>query len=286
MNKANHILRLAGLVVLCFLGSLILLLVFALAVHSGYDDLLFHLLGGFYFFLRGNVSAISTDAGTWAPGLAAFTVATLIAHRMLRSWASGTNRAWSFLTTACIVGVVPILFVIAFIVPGILLQLASLRDVKWFKPQYHHAAYYKLVLRNYAQACNSLALEHPDGRLPDSLGEIHERSLMTPGFIDPSDEMEIPTELPIYLGAGWSNPCDPAQPLLISPPYQANGKSTRCAITRGGNFLEIPEEQTDAWIDRALGQRRPLMENRSRIGTPPASSDSASGTGSRNTGSN
>ncbi len=98
---------------------------------EGYHLLLARFLSGFWFFLRDHFPAISWDAGTWGPGLAAFLIAALFAHRILSAWAAGTNRHWTLATSLCVALVVPVLFVIAFIVPGVLLQWEMLRQVPW-----------------------------------------------------------------------------------------------------------------------------------------------------------
>jgi hypothetical protein len=98
---------------------------------GGFDLLLVELIGGFWFFLRENLPAISFDAGTWGPGLGAFLLAMIFAHRFLAAWAARTSRHWSFATTFCLVLTVPTLFVISFIVPGVLLQWEMLRQTIW-----------------------------------------------------------------------------------------------------------------------------------------------------------
>jgi hypothetical protein len=96
-----------------------------------YDLLLMELIGGFWFFLRDNLPAMSFDAGTWGPGLGAFLLAIIFAHRFLAAWAARTNRHWGFATTFCLALTVPTLFVISFIVPGVLLQWEMLRQGIW-----------------------------------------------------------------------------------------------------------------------------------------------------------
>lgn len=99
--------------------------------YSGHDLILNQFLTGFWRFLAVNVPAISWNASTWGPGLAAFVVATLFLHRWLRRWAARTGRPWSFMTSVCLVLLVPVLFVISFIVPGVLLQWEMLRNTAW-----------------------------------------------------------------------------------------------------------------------------------------------------------
>ncbi|MEO6475388.1 MAG: hypothetical protein ABIQ96_09735 [Luteolibacter sp.] len=100
---------------------------------GGYDLLLIHFVAGFWFFLADNLPAISPDAGTWGPGLGAFLLATAVAHRFLSGLAAKTGRNWNFATTFCLALVVPVLFVIAFIIPGVLLQWEMLRQTPWLE---------------------------------------------------------------------------------------------------------------------------------------------------------
>lgn len=127
-------LRSLCVVTLLLLGfGLLLALLQIISPYGGYDLLLFHFGAGFWFFLSENLPAMSPDAGTWGPGLGAFLLATAFAHRFLARWASRTNRPWSFTTTFSLALIVPILFVIAFIVPGVLLQWEILRQVHWIE---------------------------------------------------------------------------------------------------------------------------------------------------------
>ena len=118
-----------------FVGWLGLLSALPFFTAVGYRDAALHLTVGFYFFLRENLPAISSDAGTWGPGLGAFLTAVLVSHFYLRAWAAKRNRRWSFGTTFCLLLIVPVLFVISFLVPGVLLQAGLLRDVPWFERQ-------------------------------------------------------------------------------------------------------------------------------------------------------
>jgi len=97
------------------------------------SEVLLHLTAGFYFFLRDNLPAMSFDAGTWGPGLTAFLLAMIFGHRFLSSWAARMGRYWSFGSSFCLALVVPVLFVISFIVPGVLLQWEMLRQVVWIE---------------------------------------------------------------------------------------------------------------------------------------------------------
>lgn len=98
---------------------------------TGKDLVFVRFVFGFWHFLAANLPAISWNAATWAPGLGAFLVAVVFLHRWLSRWASRTGRPWSFVTSFCLVSLVPVLFVIAFLVPGVLLQWEMLRESAW-----------------------------------------------------------------------------------------------------------------------------------------------------------
>lgn len=93
--------------------------------------ILARLLFGFIPFLQINLPAISWNAATWGPGLGAFLIAVVFLHRWLGRWASRKGRPWSFATSFCLVSLVPVLFVISFLVPGVLLQWETLRETVW-----------------------------------------------------------------------------------------------------------------------------------------------------------
>ena len=122
---------------LWFMGIYVLLCLLMLFVQlasppfSGNDLILGKFLFGFVPFLQNNIPAISWNAATWAPGLGAFLIAVLFLHRWFSRWASRTGRPWSFATSFCLVSLVPVLFVISFIVPGVLVQWEMLRETAW-----------------------------------------------------------------------------------------------------------------------------------------------------------
>jgi hypothetical protein len=257
MIEAPTLLRLAWASAMAIAVLLALLFVLALLINSGFDDVILHLLGGFLFFLRENLARISTDSATWAPGLVAFCLALAIAHRFLHSYAVRTNRSWSFITTICLGSALPVLFVVAFIVPGVMLQVKSLAQVPWFERSSSLPAMVRLSLRNIAQACHYLAATHPDGRFPDSLEAIDEELIPADNRFMPSPGTDVPQEPPVYLGSGFTLDSPPGQALLISPPFRKRQTDIRIVITRGGVTLEIPAAEAEAWIDRVLDEKKP-----------------------------
>jgi hypothetical protein len=124
--------RFLGVITLICVSLLVILnLLYMFSPFGGFDLLFQELLQGFWFFLRENLPKMSFDAGTWGPGLGAFLLAMIVAHRFLGAWAAGTNRHWSLATTFCLLLAVPVMFVIAFIIPGVLLQWEMLRQEIW-----------------------------------------------------------------------------------------------------------------------------------------------------------
>lgn len=257
MIEARTLLRFAWAAALAFAILVALLFVLALLVNSGFDDVMIHLLGGFFFFLRENLARISTDSATWVPGLLAFCLALAIGHRFLHSYAVRKNRTWSFITTVCLGLVLPVLFIVAFIVPGVLLQAKSLAQIPWFERSSSLPAMVRLSLRNIAQACHYLAATHPDGRFPESLDAIDEELIPADNRFMPSPGADVPQEPPIYLGSGFNLDSPPAQALLISPPFRNKQTDIRIVITRGGKTLEIPAADAEIWINRVLDEKKP-----------------------------
>jgi uncharacterized membrane protein YhaH (DUF805 family) len=88
--------------------------------------LLLALAIGSYHFLTANLSRISVNADTLIPGIAAFVIATLAAHWMIAAYHRKRGRNWPFSNTCCLVAMLPVLFIIAFLVPGVILQLKLL----------------------------------------------------------------------------------------------------------------------------------------------------------------
>jgi hypothetical protein len=120
------------LMVICVLFLVIRIVIDFSSPSNLGDHLLFvHFVSGFWRFLATNLPAISWNAATWVPGVGAFVVAVIFLHCWFSRWASRKLRPWSFVTSLCVVSIVPVLFVIAFIVPGILVQWEMLREAKW-----------------------------------------------------------------------------------------------------------------------------------------------------------
>lgn len=250
--------RRIGIWFLGFLATVAVLLVllFMIAMAGGFGvlEIFWRLLTGFVAFLRVNLPRISSDAGTWGPGLAAFGLALVFGHYFLRGWARKRNRPWSAGSTLCAGLVLPLLFAISFLVPGVLLQVEMLGEVKWFGRSSSSDAQMKMQLRNLGMAL--FVYDEEKGRLPDSLDELTELEFLA---IDPlklpSSGTESPPEPPIYLGRWLTMDSDGSLPLLISPSYPKNGAKVRQVLTMGSEFVEIRDEEVDAWIDKAMAPR-------------------------------
>ena len=123
-----------GVIVLITLGSILTdIFHYLLSPLGGYHVLFENLIAGFGFFLHDNLPGMSFDPGTWGSGLAAFLLAMILAHRCLKAWASRTKRHWSFITSFCLALILPVLFVISLIIPGVLVQWEMLRQVVWLE---------------------------------------------------------------------------------------------------------------------------------------------------------
>lgn len=129
MDRSERLLRLVDWIL--GLGAAGLVVVLTAQIFAGELLLFFRLIAGFYFFLRQNLPAITYEADTFGPGVAAFGIATLMLHQLCFRWAMRTGRPWTFGTSLCLALIVPVLFVISFIVPGVLLQWEMLRQVPW-----------------------------------------------------------------------------------------------------------------------------------------------------------
>lgn len=132
MNRINAFLKFVLLAIgINILMGVITVTAYILTPYMGTELLFAHFFFGYAFFLNHNIPAISWNAATWGPGLGAFLIAVVVIHRYLSRWAERTGRHWSFATSFCLVMVVPVLFVISFIVPGVLLQWEALRETVW-----------------------------------------------------------------------------------------------------------------------------------------------------------
>ena len=90
-------------------------------------------LTGFVRFLARNIPAMSPNAATWVPGVVAFAIATAVLHRLLAGPLRRRLGTWRVSHTISLAMVLPVLFIIAFIVPGIILHAVPLAMEPWFE---------------------------------------------------------------------------------------------------------------------------------------------------------
>ncbi|MCW1912578.1 hypothetical protein OJ996_03265 [Luteolibacter sp. GHJ8] len=241
------------MVLVCLLGIPSLLFLFVLGTYSGHTQATLRFLGGFYFFLRENLPRISSNAATWVPGIGAFFFGTVGIHLLFAKQAKRRGLPWCFGTSFALASIVPALFVIAFLVPGILLQLRAIaRDPDWFRRESSIAS--SLIVHDYQRIGIGLfeySSEH-EGRFPDSLEALAQQSEGGEAML------YLKGEPPIYLGIGLTERSDPGLPLLISPEFSDRGIARRLVRTVGWDEKFIPSAEADVWISRALEARRKL----------------------------
>ena len=240
---------------ICVVAIVLLLVLAALVLNPwGPGDGVIHLLGGFYFFLSERLPAITSDAGTWGPGLAAWVVALAVGHRLLRKWAVAKGLYWRVSTTVCVGLLLPVMFATAFIVPGIVMQVDGLRkEERWFE---EHGASIRvgvvMDLRNLAQGCAGFANVANDEKYPESIDALVKKEFLSASSMGFSWVDNTPPEFPIYLGAGYTRDTPMDAPLAISPRYPMNGSWERTVVSVGGKMTTIRDDEVDAWIDRVI----------------------------------
>lgn len=255
MTRARRILGIIGLALKLFIIALAVLLVLAFFGSAAFE-LIAHSLGGFVFFLMEKLPRISTDRATWLPGIGAFLLATVLADVMLKKAARNRDRDWNFKTTACLSLLLPVLFAISFIVPGLILQVNSLARIRWFDSSSGSTkALVAMQMRSLAQLCHLHATNEATNRYPISLENLS-AELYPNKWIHFSSSFGLPVEKPIYLGAGMPIDTDSEEALLISPAFEFRGKWQRVVQKFNGMNEMIPAMDAEAWIDRSLERRR------------------------------
>ena len=89
-------------------------------------DALFHFLFGFVCFLGRNLGRMNFNADTLVPGCIAYGIVILLLHWELRRLCRKRGRAWSFYSSFLVGLLLPAVFGISFLVPGVMLQLQEL----------------------------------------------------------------------------------------------------------------------------------------------------------------
>lgn len=246
---------LLGVVLFCLIGIPLLLFLFALGTYSGHTQAALRFLGGFYFFLQENLPRISSNAATWVPGVMAFFLGVAAMQLLFGGWAKRKGLSWCLGISFALASIVPILFVIAFLIPGALLQIRALpADSEWFHREVSIAD--SMVRRNMdliAMRLHEHAAEN-GGRFPDSFEEVLSNDDKDSFSADWSPLR--PSEPFIYLGAGLSDTSDPSLALLISRQLVGrDGSLERKMLTIGHEVKVIPVEAAEEWITRSLEAR-------------------------------
>ncbi|MES2658766.1 MAG: hypothetical protein V4689_09110 [Verrucomicrobiota bacterium] len=89
-------------------------------------DVLFHLLFGFFFFLNRNLERMNFNADTFVPGLGAYLIFVGILHLMMPRLCRVRQRTWSFRSSCVVALLLPALFGISFLIPGVILLLQEI----------------------------------------------------------------------------------------------------------------------------------------------------------------
>jgi hypothetical protein len=243
-------------ILLAFFGLVVLSIIGLGAVVEASFEILWHLATGFVRFLQTNLGKISSDAGTWGPGLAAFLLALVVIHWFGATWARRRNRTWRISNAVAFGMLLPLLFVISFLVPGAMLQIGNLRQGNWFQGNRSDKASKVMHARNIAQAAHAWAnLEEAD-RFPPSTAAMISKGFFDVPYFRPQSVGDNPGEPPLYLGTGLTPQSDPALPLVISDIYSSKNRTRhRTVITVGSEFVEIRPEEVDEWIARAIAAR-------------------------------
>lgn len=247
---------LLGVVLFCLAGIPLLLFLFVLGTYSGHTQAALRFLGGFYFFLRENLPRISTNAATWVPGLMAFFLGVVAIHFLFAKQVRRKGLSWGLGTSFALAAIVPVLFVVAFLAPGVILQI---RDLPAGSGWFHRGdSITETTVTENMKQIGMMLLEDASengGRFPDSLNEL--LSNADKGLIKREWSSLSSPEPLIYLGAGLSDTSDPSVPLLISRPLvRRDGSLERKMLTIGYEIRMIPAEAADEWITRALDARR------------------------------
>lgn len=227
--------------ILVILGSVLIGLLALPAISpfiGALTDLGIHLVGGFVFFLRDHLPRMSWNAATWIPGSTAFVMAILFIHRPLKKWAAARERSWNGASTCCLAALIPLLFGISFLVPGVLLQVRLLGQ----DPMIHHSnAATRHVVSAAMKTLHLRLLERSmeTGRFPNTLADDPKTA-----FIDPEGKSDSVPEPYLYPGAGLPIGCHPSTPIVVSPPYRTTKGWKRTILTAGGDLITVEAGKT------------------------------------------
>jgi hypothetical protein len=243
-----------GFILLAFVGLFVLAILGLDALVEASFEILWHLATGFFRFLQTNVPKISSDAGTWGPGLACFLLAIVVIQWFGVTWARRRHRRWRISNAVAFGMLLPLLFLISFLVPGAMLQIGSLGQGSWFQGSRSDKGFKVMYAQNIAQAAHSWTAMEESDRFP-STATIISKDFLGENTFRPQSFGDNPGEPPLYLGAGLAITSDPSLPLVISDVYSRSQTRYRTVITIGSEFVEIRPEEVDEWIARAMTAR-------------------------------
>jgi hypothetical protein len=129
MSEIRHILRFrpaARLLLWLGLGTIFVFGGMLVLTPAGLSGVLLRFATGFHHFLATNLREISVNADILIPGIAAFGIATLALHGMSAACCRKRGKPWPFSNTCCLAALLPVLFIIAHLVPGVILQIQLL----------------------------------------------------------------------------------------------------------------------------------------------------------------
>jgi hypothetical protein len=89
-------------------------------------QLLYHLFCGFIFFLGRNLARMNFNADTLVPGLAAYGLCVIALHILMKRVCRVREKPWSFLGSCIVSLLLPALFAISVLVPGVIFQIQQL----------------------------------------------------------------------------------------------------------------------------------------------------------------
>lgn len=255
MTKPRSLSRIAAIAGFCILAVLLLLIATPHLISSGAYLQIYHLVFGFWFFLRDNLKAASPNADTWAPGLLAFIVALWIAHLYVAKWARMRGVHWSAASTLALGMLLPVSFALAFLVPGILFHARSLAEEPMMLRSRGSDGMLRYQLENFWMFAQDSALENRDGKFPETMDAYFSDSKSSAlRRLDRQSSDDPPPEPPIYLGNLLNHNSDPELPLAITGPFLYKGYPHRLVINIAGNITLIRDQDTHNWIRKVMRQ--------------------------------
>lgn len=146
----------------------------------------------------------------------------------------------------------PVLFALAFLVPGILFHARSLEEEPMMLRSLGSDAMLRYQLENFWMAALDPALENKDGKFPETMDAYFSDS--KPNALRRLDRQfsdDPPPDPPIYLGCFLNHNSDPELPLAITGPFLQEGHLHRFVINARGEITLIRDQETHDWIIKA-----------------------------------